>query len=189
MTDSCVSGVINDLSLFRCIATALYCTAQEHGSGPIRTIEGSERTRPETSVASRPGSSFVSIAMKKLYSALILSALALLAAGQSQAAHPALKRLCGEAPAAPQLIEGTTATRDSMVQVAGSVRGFADQSLNYLSCLDSQPASTSYMAQPSFRAQLSAYRDQVADRLEMTVNAYNAELRDFKAQQAQVAQK
>ena len=54
---------------------------------------------------------------------------------------------------------------------------------------DLQPASTSYMAQPSFRAQLAAYRDQVADRLEYTVNAYNTELRAFKAQQAQVAQK
>ncbi|MFV3126245.1 hypothetical protein [Niveispirillum sp. KHB5.9] len=127
--------------------------------------------------------------MKKLYSALILSALALLAAGQSQAAHPALKRICGEAPASPELVAGKSATEASMRQVAGSVRGYADQSLDYLSCLDSQPASSSYMAQPSFRAQLAAYRDQVADRLEATVNAYNAELRDFKAQQAQVAQK
>lgn len=127
--------------------------------------------------------------MKKLYSALILSALALLAAGQSQAAHPALKRICGEAPASPELVTGKTATETTMRQVAGSVRGFADQSLQYLSCLDSQPASTSYMAQPSFRAQLAAYREQVADRLEYTVNAYNTELRAFKAQQAQVAQK
>lgn len=127
--------------------------------------------------------------MKKLYSALILSALALLAAGQSQAAHPIIKRVCGEAPAAPDLVKGATATEQSMRQVAGTVRGFADKSMEYLTCLDNQPVSTAYIAQPSFRAQLAAQRDQVADRLEYTVNAYNSELRSFKAQQPQVAQK
>lgn len=152
-------------------------------------LKGANVQGPKCRWHPAPASSFVSIAMKKLYSALILSALALLAAGQSQAAHPALKRICGAAPSAPELVSGKTATEASMILVAGSVRGFADQSLAYLSCLDSQPASTSYMAQPSFRAQLSAHRDQVADRLEDTVNAYNAELRSFKAQQAQVAQK
>ncbi|MFV3075312.1 hypothetical protein [Niveispirillum fermenti] len=126
--------------------------------------------------------------MKKLYSALLLSALALLAAGQSQAAHPAVKRACGQAPAAPGLIDGKSATEQSMRLVAGSVRGFADESLKYLTCLDNQPISTAYMAQPSFRAALAAHREEVADKLEVTVNAYNSQLRSFKSQQAQVAQ-
>lgn len=125
--------------------------------------------------------------MKKLYSALFLSAVALLAAGQSQANPVAIKRACGEAPAAPALIEGKSATEQAMRQTAASVRAFADQSISYLTCLDNHPVSSAYLSQPSYRAAAAAVRDRAADKLEYTVASYNAELRAFKAQQSQVA--
>ena len=157
-----------------------------HLSSRFRIYMGSERTRPEIGGNSAPFS-FVSIAMKKLYSALVLSALALLAAGQSQANPAAVERACGKAPQAPALIEGKSANEPAMRQTAASVRGFAKDSISYLTCLDSHPVSSSYLSQPSYRASMASLRDQAADRLEVTVNSYNAELRAFKAQQSQVA--
>lgn len=126
--------------------------------------------------------------MKKFYSAALLAALALLAAGQSQAANSRyIAAACGQMPAAPSLIDGKSATESALRQVAVQVRGFADEAVSFINCLDSQPVSTAYISQPSYRSALAVQRDQAIDRLERTVAAYNAELREFKAQAKQVA--
>jgi ABC-type transporter MlaC component len=127
--------------------------------------------------------------MKTIYTALFVSAVALLAVGQSNAAPTAIKRVCGEAPAAPSVIDGKSATEQAMRQTAAAVRGYASKAVNYLTCVDNADISTAYLSQPSYRAAVAAHRDQIVDRLEMTVGSFNSELRAYKDQQSQVASK
>ncbi|MBP7334750.1 hypothetical protein [Niveispirillum sp.] len=125
--------------------------------------------------------------MKNAISALILSTTLLLAAGPAMADIAALNAACGGVPAAPSTTKGDTADEVAMRAYGAGMRDYTARLMSYLTCLDNHPASAADMASASYRRDVINHRQQVADQLERTVTRFNAELREFKTRQAQVA--
>ncbi len=125
--------------------------------------------------------------MKNLFSALILSTLALAVTGPTLADITGLNAACGGLPTAPSVTQGDSADETAMRAYGAGMRDYTARLMTYLTCLDNHPASSADMASASYRREVISHRQQVVDQLEKTVTRFNAELKTFKSRQAQVA--
>lgn len=125
--------------------------------------------------------------MKNLLSALVLSTLVLAITGPANADISGLNAACGGLPAAPSATQGDSADETAMRAYGAGMRDYTAHLMTYLTCLDNHPASTANLASASYRREVIAHRQQVADQLEKSVTRFNAELKSFKSRQAQVA--
>lgn len=125
--------------------------------------------------------------MKNLFSALILSTLALAVTGPALADISGLNAACGGLPTAPSVTQGDSADETAMRAYGTDMRDYTARLMSYLTCLDNHPASSADMASASYRREVISHRQQVVNQLEKSVTRFNAELRTFKSRQAQVA--
>lgn len=125
--------------------------------------------------------------MKNVRPALILSTLALLAAGPALADLSALNAACGGVPVAPATVPGDRADEAAMRAYGAGMRDYTNKLMGYLTCLDNSPVSSAELSSAAYRREVIAHRRTVADQLESSVHRFNIELRSFKAAHPQLA--
>ncbi len=111
--------------------------------------------------------------------ALVVSAV--LSLGTLSAGALAIGEHCGEAPQAPEVVDGASVTMDELVANSEQVKAFIDQADAYLDCREAVMPGEAYQALS--RADKRQYRDanrEVLDARNKIGDSFNQEVAEFQ---------
>lgn len=86
-----------------------------------------------------------------------------------------------EFPDAPDMVDGSTASEESMSATATAVRSYVAGTQSALECLDSMEANLGAEITPEQKASLTELYNDRVDQMNSTAQGFNAQVRAYKA--------